>query len=79
MISSVTAMLSELGWTSLKQRRQNSRLIMFFKIVKELTPINLPHHYHQQELTYRTCQFHPLHSTINLDNKLPDELLPQNN
>jgi len=74
-------MLSELGWTSLKQRRQNSRLTMF-KIVKELTPINLPHHYRHQELTYRTRQFHPLHfivPKINLDNKLPDELLPQNN
>jgi len=34
VMSSVTAMLSELGWTSLKQRRQDSRLTMFFKIVK---------------------------------------------
>jgi len=33
MMSSVTAMLSELGWTSLKQHRQDSRLIIFFKIV----------------------------------------------
>jgi len=37
---------------------------MFLKVVKQLAPINLPHHYHQQELTYHTCQFHPLHFIV---------------
>jgi len=36
---------------------------MFFKIV-ELTSINLPHHYRQQELTYHTRQFPPLHFIV---------------
>ena len=31
--SSVSDMLGELGWTSLSQRRQEARLILFYKII----------------------------------------------
>ena len=31
---SVTAMLNEIGWHSLSKRREDARLILFYKIVK---------------------------------------------
>lgn len=37
--SSVTAMLNELGWMTLAQRRVNSRLVIFYKIVHGLVAI----------------------------------------
>ena len=47
MMSSVTAILSELEWTILKLRQQNSRLTMLSKIVKQFIPIALHQYYHQ--------------------------------
>ncbi|XP_041485891.1 uncharacterized protein LOC121432100 [Lytechinus variegatus] len=38
--SSVSSMLQELGWTSLQQRQEISRLVMFYKIHNELVPFN---------------------------------------
>ena len=37
--SSVTSMLNELGWDSLEQRRINSRLSLFYKIVNDLVDV----------------------------------------
>ena len=39
--ASVTTMLDELGWRSLKQRRADQRLIMLYKIVNNLVEIDL--------------------------------------
>ena len=39
--ASVTAMLEELGWRSLKQRRTDQRLIMLYKIVNNLVEVDL--------------------------------------
>ena len=38
---SVTAMLNELGWHSLSKRREDARLILFFKIINNLAKV--PH------------------------------------
>ena len=40
--SSVTQMINTMGWRSLKQRRADARLIMFYKIVYGLVEISLP-------------------------------------
>ena len=39
--ASVTAMLDELGWRSLKQRRTDQRLIMLYKIVNNLIEVDI--------------------------------------
>jgi len=53
---------------------------MFFKIVKELTPItSTPLPSAGTHLSYTPVSPSPLYCAYNLDNKLPDELLPQNN
>lgn len=39
--SSVSAMIEELGWRSLEQRRADGRLILFYKIVHGLVAVNL--------------------------------------
>ena len=39
--ASVTTMLDELGWRSLKQRRADQRLIMIYKIVNNLVDVDL--------------------------------------
>ena len=41
-ISSVTEMLDQLKWESLKHRRQKARLLMFYKIKMGLVAISLP-------------------------------------
>ena len=37
--SSVSDMLDELGWPSLSQRRQEARLILFYKIINGLAQV----------------------------------------
>ena len=39
--ASVTTMLDEFGWRSLKQRRADQRLIMLYKIVNNLVEVDL--------------------------------------
>ena len=39
--ASVTAMVKELGWRSLKQRRADQRLVMLYKIVNNLVDVDL--------------------------------------
>ena len=40
--ASVTEMLTQLGWRSLEQRRNDSRLCLFYKIIHGLVAIDLP-------------------------------------
>ena len=40
--ASVTEMLTHLGWRSLEQRRNDSRLCLFYKIIHGLVAVDLP-------------------------------------
>ena len=42
--SSVTTMLASLVWRSLKQRRADIRLVMFYKATNELVAVDLSDH-----------------------------------
>ena len=42
---SVTAMLNELGWHSLSKRREDARLIPFYKIINNLAKVPVPRVY----------------------------------
>ena len=55
--ASVTTMLDELGWRSLKQRRANQRLIMLYKIVNNLVEVDL-----SEELIPLTRHFRNSHA-----------------
>ena len=53
--ASVTVMLDELGWRSLKQRRTDQRLIMLYKIVNNLIEVDIanelkPHSRHSRNV-----------------------------
>ena len=70
--SSVTDMLSNLGWRSLENRRTNTRLAMFYKIVYGLVAIPLPSYFEHPEVYTRhmhslslTDRFTHLSVTIN--------------
>ena len=45
MFESVTQMLEQLTWTPLSKRRENSRLILFYKIINNLAVVP-PYHIH---------------------------------
>ena len=55
--SSVTDMLSNLGWRSLELRRYDSRIAMFYKTVYELVAIPVPPYF---EHTMVQTRHHPL-------------------
>ena len=56
--SSVTAMIDELGWVTLEQRRRRNRLIQLYKIINGYTPgAELPAIYLPQ--TIITRHYHP--------------------
>ena len=44
--SSVTALLSTLEIPTLEQRRQSSRLTLFYKIINNFLPISVPSYYY---------------------------------
>ena len=50
--SSVTAMLNQLGWRTLEQRRADARLCLFYKIVYGLVAVPLPNYI---QPTHTTC------------------------
>ena len=52
--ASVTHMLQSLDWRSLEQRRPNSRLCLFYKIIYGLVPIDMT-----------SCVIHPLRTLRN--------------
>ena len=57
--SSVTQMINTLGWRSLEQRRADSRLLMFYKIVHGLVEIPLPTYIQRQtRMTRTTHSYH---------------------
>ena len=55
--SSVTDMLSNLGWRSLENRRIDARLTMFYKIVYGLVAIPLPSYFVRPEVYTRHMHF----------------------
>ena len=57
-------MIMALNWPTLEQRRYNSRLIMFHKLFRTNSSVNIPPHYSLLASTYNTHQFHPLHFTV---------------
>ena len=57
--SSMTQMLSTLGWRSLEQRCADARLTMFYKIVYGLVIIPMPLYIRRPVRTTRTM--HPMH------------------
>ena len=88
--SSVTDMLSNLGWRSLENRRTDTRLAMFYKIVYGLVAIPLPSYFehpevytrHMHSLSYRqihtsVCYYNYSFFPISivLWNKLPADLV----
>ena len=88
--SSVTDMLSNLGWRSLENRHIDARLTMFYKIVYSLVAIALPSYFvhpevytrHMHSLSYRqihtsVCyyQYSFFPMTVVLWNKLPADLV----
>ena len=56
--SSVTEMMSNLGWRSLECRRYDVRLAMFYKVVYGLVAIPIPSYFEQP--TRYTRHMHPL-------------------
>ena len=57
--SSVTQMITTLGWRSLEQRRADARLLMFYKIVHGLVEIPLPTYIQRQiRMTRTTHSYH---------------------
>ena len=60
--SSVTDMLSNLGWRSLENRRTDTRQAMFYKIVYGLVAIPLPSYFEHLEVYTRH-----MHSLFNTD------------
>ena len=87
--SSVSSMLSNLGWRSLENRRYDARLITFYKVVHGLIVIPVPsyveqpkrHTSHMHPLSFRQIHtsvcyynsFFPM--TIVLWNRLPADLV----
>ena len=87
---SVSHMLDNLGWRSLENRRIDSRLIMFYKIVYGHVAIQMPTYFeqpqrftrHMHPLSYRQIHTQTKYyqqsfypATIVLWNRLPSELV----
>ena len=53
--SSVTAMLNQLGWRTLEQRRADARLCLFYKIVYGLVAVPLPNYIQPTHRISRYC------------------------
>ena len=66
--SSVTAMLDQLGWRSLAQRRADARLCLFYKIVHGLVAVPLPDYIIPTHRVSRYCHsmiFRQIHTGTN--------------
>ena len=90
--SSVTTLLQTLGWRTLATRRQEARLILFYKIVHGFVNISPPdyllpftrpsrlHHMHAFQIPHSSSDYH-LYSffpwTIRTWNSLPAEIVSQ--
>ena len=65
--SSVTDMLSNLGWQSLENRRTDTRLAMFYKIVYGLVAISLPSYFEHPEVYTRhmhSLSYRQIHTSV---------------
>ena len=65
--SSVTDMLSNLGWRSLENRRTDTRLAMFYKIVYGLVAIPLPSYFEHPEVYTRhmhSPSYRQIHTSV---------------
>ena len=87
---SVSTMLDNLGWRSLENRRIDSRLFMFHRIIYGYVAIQIPTYFekpqrftrHMHPLSYRQIHTHAVYyqqsfypATIVLGNKLPSEIV----
>ena len=87
---SVSTMLDNLGWRSLENRRIDSRLFMFHRIIYGYVAIQIPTYFekpqrftrHMHPLSYRQIHTHAVYyqqsfypATIVLWNKLPSEIV----
>ena len=64
--SSVTAIVNDLGWRTLEQRRADARLCLFFKMVYGLVVVPLPDYIEQSNRISRYCHsmtFRQLHTS----------------
>ena len=52
--TSVTGIIKDLGWTSLEERRKNSRLVMMYRVVNNL--VEVPKSYHPQPRPKQTLR-----------------------
>ena len=69
--ASVTQMLQSLGWRSLEQRRSDSRLCLFYKIIYGLVAIDMsPYVVHplRTPSNSHTIGFHQIQSTVDTTN-----------
>ena len=65
--SSVTDMLSNLGWRSLENRRTDMRLALFYKIVYGLVAITLPSYFEHPEVYSRhmhSLSYRQIHTSV---------------
>ena len=53
--SSVTEMVKQLGWQSLEQRRADTRLCLFYKVIHGLVAVPLPDYIHYSNRISRYC------------------------
>ena len=61
----ISSTLEDLRWQSLAQRRQISRLKLFFKAVHHTSGLKIPDHYNQETLLVQsTRSYHHLHFSI---------------
>ena len=65
--SSITDMLSSLGWRSLENRRTDTRLAMFYKMVYGLVAIPLPSYFEHPEVYTRhrhSLSYRQIHTSV---------------
>ena len=69
--NSISSTLEDFQWQSLAQRRQTSRLKLFFKAIHHTSGLKIPHHYNQETLVQSTRSYHHLHFSIPFINANP--------
>ena len=62
--NNISSTLEDLQWQSLAQRRQTSRLKLFFKAVHHTSGLRILDHYNQETLVQSTRSYHHLHFSI---------------
>ena len=70
---SVTSLLSTLNIPTLQQRRQSSRLTLFYKIINNSLPISIPAHFQRTQFHTRQHHLNLPQATLNT-NKILEQL-----